>query len=231
MKCEYDVAYLSYIYDNLKTRDGKSCNEWIEKEVRALEPNLINYDDKTLAAVIDASAKLTPQRPEYYKYPSRELWNKLLAKQEGELYPYRKRKLPQVLERARPPVQAPPPPRPEMRDPQRDILRLRLKRTRYLALAELIIIVILALSLFAPKKPPGEDIPEPSPTETSTPTPTDTEVETTTGTPTGTPAVTPTATPAELSPEPPPETSPETSPESEPEESEAPDSAGWEQEL
>ncbi|MDR3209808.1 MAG: protein phosphatase 2C domain-containing protein [Oscillospiraceae bacterium] len=226
-RCEYDVAFLHYVYSNLdRARDSRSCNAWIEKEVRALEPNLINYDDKTLVAVIDTSVKLRQQSAEYYKYPSRELWSRLIAKQESELYPYRAEAAPKPLARPAPqartalpprapthikPQQQPQPPSSDddpaapRRSESHKKLQKRLLLTSYLALAEFAVIVVLAMFLVVKSHSEPEVPPTPTPTPTAAPT----------VAPTPTPEPTPTSTPAP-SPEPTPTETPEASAEPNP---------------
>ncbi|MDR2615937.1 MAG: protein phosphatase 2C domain-containing protein [Oscillospiraceae bacterium] len=89
-KYELDHAYLYYLFDNLnRIREPDARRAWIVNEVDAIAPSLVDYDDKTLAIVLDDGGPLRPQKSEYYKYPSDELWKKLKERQEKELYPYR----------------------------------------------------------------------------------------------------------------------------------------------
>ena len=88
-KQEYklDNAYLFYLYDNLvKNSDLKS---WINIELTHILPSEINYDDKTLVAVICNSVELNPQSKKYYNYPNDKLWHDLLMRHKQALYGYK----------------------------------------------------------------------------------------------------------------------------------------------
>ena len=82
-----DHAYLYYLYDNLSK--NHDLNSWIRGELASILPQEINYDDKTLVAIICDAINLTPQPTQYYEFPSRDLWKSLLEKHEKSLYGYR----------------------------------------------------------------------------------------------------------------------------------------------
>ena len=79
-----DNAYLFYLYDNLcKNLD---LNSWVEAELSHLKPQEINYDDKTLAAILCDSVNITLRPNSYYEFPTKQIWNSLLEKHNELLY-------------------------------------------------------------------------------------------------------------------------------------------------
>ena len=86
-KYKLDHAYLYYLYDNL-IKNPDLVN-WVNTELARILPQEINYDDKTLVAVICTSVKLIRQRKEYYEFPSKNLWGELFAKHNKQLYGYK----------------------------------------------------------------------------------------------------------------------------------------------
>ncbi|MCL2225993.1 MAG: protein phosphatase 2C domain-containing protein [Defluviitaleaceae bacterium] len=83
-KYKLDHAYLFYLYDNLCK--NPNVQSWISQELSNIPPQEVNYDDKTLAAVMCNSLKIKLKPKSYYNFPSNKLWNTLLEKQNNELY-------------------------------------------------------------------------------------------------------------------------------------------------
>lgn len=81
--------YLSWIYNNLLKSETDS-SLWIKEEIENLEPENVDFDDKTLVVILDKKCLKRIQNPEYYNYPSTELLEKILKRNETKLYPYRK---------------------------------------------------------------------------------------------------------------------------------------------
>ena len=80
-----DHAYLYYLYDNLDK--NRNLDTWVKEELTRIRPQEINYDDKSLLAIICSAVKLTLQPKRYYEFPRESLWKSLLEKHERELYP------------------------------------------------------------------------------------------------------------------------------------------------
>ena len=82
-----DHAYLFYLYDSLcKNPDIRS---WVRTELESILPQEINYDDKTLVAIMCNTVKITLQPKKYYSFPSKELWDRLMAEHKAQLYGYK----------------------------------------------------------------------------------------------------------------------------------------------
>lgn len=84
--------YLSWIYNKLMKREVDSFL-WIKEEVEKLKPENVDFDDKTLVVIINKKGLISTQTLGYYNFPSPELWEKLLKKNEAKLYPYRYNKI------------------------------------------------------------------------------------------------------------------------------------------
>jgi hypothetical protein len=84
--------YLAYVFNKLEPMaDDREAGVWIKGEVIQTPPEEVDFDDKTLAVLISKAGSLQTQAPEYYRYPTDELWNNLSKNLEEELYPYRKK--------------------------------------------------------------------------------------------------------------------------------------------
>lgn len=84
---QLDHAYLFYLYDNLCK--NQNLNSWISSEVIQVSPGDVKADDKTLLGAVYTVININMKDEEYYKFPSDELWHKLLLEGEKILYPYR----------------------------------------------------------------------------------------------------------------------------------------------
>ena len=82
-----DHAYLFYLYDNLLK--NVNLDKWISGELEKILPQEINYDDKTLLAVVCGAVKCKAQHPKYYEYPTEAFWKSLLDKHNKSLYGYK----------------------------------------------------------------------------------------------------------------------------------------------
>jgi len=82
-----DHAYLYYLYDNLCK--NPYLNSWLSEELSSILPQEINYDDKTLVAVVGKTVYLKRQAKSYYEYPKKELWDSLLEKHNRKMYGYK----------------------------------------------------------------------------------------------------------------------------------------------
>jgi len=82
-----DNAYLYYLYHNLCKKTD--IDEWINDSLSRVLPQEVNYDDKTLVAVVCGTAKIKLQPKEYYEFPDEDEWNALREEQKKQLYPYK----------------------------------------------------------------------------------------------------------------------------------------------
>ena len=103
-----DNSYLYYLYDNLEK--SHDLEKWIDTELNKINPQEVNYDDKTIIAVICISQEIILQQQSYYQFPDEELWNYLIDEHKSSLYPYRKAQ-PEAFPKsviARTPLKVPP---------------------------------------------------------------------------------------------------------------------------
>jgi len=77
-KYKMDHAYLYYLYDNL--RKNSNLDDWIIKELSLITPEEVNYDDKTLVAVLCKSVRIRHRPKTYYDFPGECLHKFLLNK-------------------------------------------------------------------------------------------------------------------------------------------------------
>ena len=83
--------YLCYVFNKLYSAcDEKSAQQFVQDEVENMLPEEVDFDDKTLAVVINKNAVFKPQSKDYYQFPSNELWMHLLKEYEEKLYPYKR---------------------------------------------------------------------------------------------------------------------------------------------
>jgi len=77
-KYKMDHAYLYYLYDNM--RKNPKLDDWIKEELSLIAPEEVNFDDKTLVAVLCNCVKIKHRTKAYYEFPSETLHNSLLNK-------------------------------------------------------------------------------------------------------------------------------------------------------
>jgi len=82
-----DHEYLFYIYDNLCK--NANLDKWIVDEMTLILPPEVNYDDKTIVAIVFIKSRIKLQTKKYYLFPGKDLWSSLLEQQKRQLYSYR----------------------------------------------------------------------------------------------------------------------------------------------
>jgi len=86
---ELDNATLNFFMNHpaLERLEQEQLDELLNKKITEIEPQRVNYDDKTMVLLIDTEVPVSKQSSGYYTWPSYGEWEALRCAQLAKLYP------------------------------------------------------------------------------------------------------------------------------------------------